>query len=100
MFFADGVFRRVEPLVPMVKEEVGRRGTTDVFRSLKWLDLSGNELKDVEVEAAGIEPETFRVFDFQLKRLHESLTMLLGPRERTVVVRGQSNHQIGLKIFF
>ncbi|KAF4748251.1 hypothetical protein FOZ62_004529, partial [Perkinsus olseni] len=65
---AHNRIRRVEP-IDGVTEEARNKRTKDVFRSLKWLDLSGNELRD-------------------LPRLHEHLSMLIGACDKTVVVKG------------
>ncbi|KAF4732034.1 hypothetical protein FOZ63_008699 [Perkinsus olseni] len=65
---AHNRIRRVEPIDGVMEEAKSKR-MNDVFRSLKWLDLSGNELRD-------------------LPRLHEHLSMLIGACDKTVVVKG------------
>ncbi|KAF4744067.1 hypothetical protein FOZ63_029272 [Perkinsus olseni] len=72
---AHNRIRRVEP-IDGVTEEARNKRTKDVFRSLKWLDLSGNELRDSVT------------FPPQLPRLHEHLSMLIGACDKTVVVKG------------
>ncbi|KAF4649081.1 hypothetical protein FOZ61_001758, partial [Perkinsus olseni] len=58
---------RVEP-IDGVTEEARSKRVNDVFRTLKWLDLSGNELRD-------------------LPRLQEHLSMLTGACDKAVVVK-------------
>ncbi|KAF4649660.1 hypothetical protein FOL46_001595, partial [Perkinsus olseni] len=59
--------KRVEP-IDGVTEEARSKRVNDVFRTLKWLDLSGNELRD-------------------LPRLQEHLSMLTGACDKAVVVK-------------